>query len=95
MSWPARVDIAIVNFHSAEDVRASLDALGPWTHGTIWLIDNSCDTHEAQALRQMAASCPEARVLVAPENLGFGRGCNLAYALSQAEYFLLLIRFAN
>ena len=90
MSWPARVDIAIVNYHSAEDVRASLDALGPWAHGTIWLVDNSCDAHEAQALRQMAALRPEARVLVAPENLGFGRGCNLAYAMSQAEYFLLL-----
>ena len=90
MSWPACVDIAIVNFHSAEDVRGALDALGPWTHGTIWLIDNSCDANEAQALRQMAALLPEARVLVAPENLGFGQGCNLAFALSQAEYFLLL-----
>ena len=90
MCWPARVDIAIVNYHSAEDVRGSLEALGPWGHGAVWLVDNSCDVGQAEALRQLAAARPEAHVLVAPENLGFGRGCNLAYARSQAEYLLLL-----
>lgn len=90
MCWPARVDIAIVNYHSAEDVRGSLEALGPWRHGFVWLTDNSCDVGQAEALRQLAAARPEARVLVAPENLGFGRGCNLAYAQSQADYLLLL-----
>jgi GT2 family glycosyltransferase len=90
MSWPARVDIAIVNFRSSEEVLTSLSDLGPWPHGTIWLVDNSCDALEAQALQRMAAMRSEIRVLVAGENLGFGKGCNLAYAQSSAEYFLLL-----
>lgn len=90
MPWPARVDIAIVNFHSSEEVLTSLGDLGPWPHGTIWLVENSCDHQEARALQSMAASRSEIRVLVAPENLGFGKGCNLAYAQSSAEYFLLL-----
>lgn len=90
MHWPARVDIAIVNYHSAEDIQGSLDSLGPWNHGSIWLIDNSCDAAQADALWRMAAPRPEVKVLVANENMGFGRGCNLAYAQCNAEYLLLL-----
>lgn len=90
MHWPARVDIAIVNYHSADEIQNCLDALGSWKQGRIWIVDNSCDAQETKILQQLASSRPESRVLVTKENLGFGRGCNLALASSSSEYLLLL-----
>lgn len=90
MHWPACVDIVIVNYHSAEEIRDCLDALGPWKQGRIWIVDNSCDSHETEILRQLTNERPESTVLAAGENLGFGRGCNLALARSSSEYLLLL-----
>jgi hypothetical protein len=58
------------------------------------LVDNSA--HEADmadqtaALRQCGAAMPEVAHIAPGENLGFGRACNLAFAKSKAEFFLLL-----
>lgn len=90
MHWPACADVVIVNYHSAGEIRDCLDALGPWKHGRIWIVDNSCDVHETEILRELAACRPESTVLTADENLGFGRGCNLALERSSSEYLLLL-----
>lgn len=90
MHWPDYVDIAIVNYHSAEEIRDCLDALGPWKHGHIWIVDNSCDVNETESLRQLTSCRAESTVLTADENLGFGRGCNLALERSSSEYLLLL-----
>ncbi|WP_295849923.1 glycosyltransferase family 2 protein [uncultured Xylophilus sp.] len=84
------IDIAIVNYRGADDVAVALQALGAWTRGTVWLVDNSEDAAQAAALQAIAAGQPDARVLAAPGNLGFGRGCNLAFAQSTAPFFLLL-----
>ena len=90
MSSPARVDICIVNYFSADDVRRCVETLGSWDRGRVWLVENSVDEREYEALRQIAASRPCTELLVPGENLGFGRGCNLAFERSDAEYFLLL-----
>jgi len=90
MHWPACVDIVVVNYHSADDICAGLEALGAWSHGAIWVVDNSSDMNEAQALRTMASGRAECTVLDAGGNLGFGRACNLALAHSASEYVLLL-----
>lgn len=90
MSSPARVDVCIVNYFSAADVRRSIQALDDWGDGRLWLVDNSVDAHEEQALRKVAAQRPRVELLVPGENLGFGRGCNLAFERSDAEFFLLL-----
>lgn len=90
MPSPVRVDLAIVNYHSAADIGRCLDTLGPWEQGRVWLVDNSCDAGEAAALAEMAGRRPQLTVLTPGENLGFGRGCNLAFAESDAEFFLLL-----
>ena len=90
MHWPASVDIVIVNFHSSDDIRDCLGALGSWKHGRIWIVDNSCDPAEIAALRQMTSSRSEVTVLATKENLGFGCGCNLALTHSSSELVLLL-----
>lgn len=84
------VDIIIVNYHSADDIKRCLESLGPWPNGRIILVDNSEDANENDALLQCAAGRPEVSVLTPPTNLGFGRGCNLAFAQCDAAYVLLL-----
>ena len=90
MRSPVRIDIAIVNYHSASDIQGCLEAIGQWELGHIWLVDNSCNSTETAALEALARHHPQVRVLTASENLGFGRGCNLAFAQSTAEFLLLL-----
>ncbi len=89
-----KIDIAIVNYRGAVDTLQALARLAPWTHGSIWVIDNSA--HEADvagetaALRRGSAAMPWVKLLSPGANLGFGRACNLAFATSTAEFFLLL-----
>ncbi len=90
MSSPPCVDIAIVNYFSAADAKRCLGQLGAWSHGTVWLVDNSQDAAELAALRECTQSLPWVRLIDAGANLGFGRACNLAFARSTAPLFLLL-----
>lgn len=84
------IDIVIVNYRTACDVAQCLDRLGPWTEGTVWLVDNSERDSQAQALTALAAARPERRLTVATRNLGFAAACNLAWAQSTAPWVLLL-----
>jgi len=84
------IDIVIVNYRSAADVERCLECLGPWHRGLVWLVDNSEQTAEAEALARLAAGRPWVRLTIAPRNLGFGAACNLAYAASHAPFVLLL-----
>jgi len=90
MSLAGGIDIAVVNYRGAHETLAAVAALGRWPHGTVWVVDNSADAAEAERLRLGLAAWPHARLLVAADNLGFGRGCNLAFAQSAADYFFLL-----
>jgi len=87
---PLDVDIAIVNYFSAGDVARCLEQLGTWPHGVVWLVDNSNDAAEVAELRRLVAARPWVHLIDAGANLGFGRGCNLAFEHSGAPYFLLL-----
>jgi len=84
------IDIIIVNYNSANDTLTSVKSLTPWTHGQIILVDNSEDDAEVERLSQALSSAPSVQLLVAPKNLGFGRGCNLAFAQSTADFVFLL-----
>lgn len=93
MQQPA-IDIAIVNYRGAADTLQALARLNPWSHGTVWLVDNSA--HEADmaadtaTLQQASVNLPWLRLQTPGSNLGFGRACNLAFAESKAEFFFLL-----
>ena len=90
MSSLDEIDIVIVNYRSAADTLGALAALGPWPQGAIWLVDNSADAAEAAMLRAGTQGRNDVRLLIAEENLGFGRGCNRAFELSRAPHLLLL-----
>ena len=88
------IDVALVNYRGAADTLQALARLAPWPHGTVWLVDNSAHETDMQAdteaLRRACADWPWVQLLTPGSNLGFGRACNLAFAQSGAEYFLLL-----
>lgn len=90
----ARVDIAIVNYRSAADTLAALHRLAHWPYGTVWLVDNSAHqadmVAESASLQTAISAMPWVRLLVPDHNLGFGCACNLAFAESNSEFFLLL-----
>jgi GT2 family glycosyltransferase len=87
---PLSVDIAIVNYFGAADVARCLERLVAWPHGIVWLVDNSADAGELAELARLAEGRPWVRLVDAGANLGFGRGCNLAFEKSEAPFFLLL-----
>lgn len=84
------VDVVIVNYHCADEIAACLVTLGTWHMGRIWLVDNNGDESEHDVLTDLAARWPEVTLLSPGENLGFGRGCNLAWSRSKAPWVLLL-----
>lgn len=90
MSSSRNVDVIVVNYRGASEAIAAIETLMPWDFGTLWLVDNSEDGAEADTLAQHTGHLPWVRLLVAERNLGFGRGCNLAFARSEAPYCLLL-----
>lgn len=85
-----KVDVIVVNYRGADDTRRAVAMLAPWTRGRCWVVDNSDSDREFATL--VAGLGPVAGVQLrrAPGNLGFGRGCNLAFAESDAELVLLL-----
>ena len=91
---PVSIDVAIVNYRCAADTLQALARLAQWPHGMVWLVDNSAQdagvAADAAALREASAGMPWVRMLAPGSNLGFGRACNLAFAKSKAEFFLLL-----
>lgn len=84
------LDVAIVNFHSCNDTLAAIESVGIGSHGTIWVIDNSEDAAQAEALRQALAARNDVKVVIAESNLGFGRACNRIFLTTTAPFLLLL-----
>ena len=88
------IDVAIVNYRCAADTLLALTRLAQWPYGMVWLIDNSAQdadiAADTAALCDASAGMPWVRMLTPGSNLGFGRACNLAFAESKAEFFLLL-----
>jgi len=89
VSNPA-IDIIIVNYRSAQDTISAIAMLTPWRHGRILVVDNSEDEGEFDRLQQAVQESASVELLLPEHNLGFGRGCNLAFAQSTAPFVLLL-----
>lgn len=90
MSWPAWIDVIVVNYHSADSVCAVVARLLPWHHGRIHIVDNSEDLTQWQALQKGCSGWPEVICYRSVSNIGFGAACNTAFVASKAEFVLLL-----
>lgn len=83
------VTAIIVNYHGHRlTARAAASVLADQPDAQVVVVDNSADPLEAQALQ--AALPPRATCLIAPENLGFGKACNLGFEHAESEWILLL-----
>ena len=79
----------LVNFHGAADIAEAVQSLlSDAPELDVVVVDNSND---AQELARLVALLPShVRVLDPKENLGFGRGCNLAWSATSSEYVFFI-----
>ncbi|MGE5205952.1 MAG: glycosyltransferase family 2 protein [Chlamydiota bacterium] len=90
MTRPPELSIIIVNWNSAEYLRACLDSIFSARWGfdfEVLVIDNGSYDGCAEMLRQ---HFPQARFLQSPKNLGFAAASNLAFAFSAGRNLLFL-----
>ena len=83
------ISAIIVNYHDHTlTAQAVASVLVDQPDAQVIVIDNSADAAEAEALRD----CLPATVdyIVSPENVGFGRACNMGYARARYDLILLL-----
>lgn len=79
----------IVNYHShLLTVRAAASVLDDQPDAQVIVIDNSEDEAEAHALS--VALPPRVECIISPQNIGFGRACNLGYDCARHDWILLL-----
>lgn len=83
-------DVVIVNYGRADDVVSAVASLDGAPCQSIIVVDNSVAEGQAAELRLLAQRNGRVDLVVSPENLGFGRACNLAFERSGAETLLLL-----
>ncbi|OIQ79892.1 N-acetylglucosaminyl-diphospho-decaprenol L-rhamnosyltransferase [mine drainage metagenome] len=83
------ISVLIVNYFShALTVRAVSSVLAEDAAAQVIVVDNSHDSSEADNLR--GALTVRAKLVIATQNLGFGRACNLALEQATGDWILLL-----
>lgn len=83
------VTAIIVNYHGHQlTARAVASVLADQPDAQVIVVDNSTDAEEARALQVTLP--PQVELVIAPDNLGFGKGCNLGYARARHDWVLLL-----
>lgn len=92
-----RLTLVVVNWNAGELLRRCLESVarhGPSVPHDVLVVDNGSTDGSAEWLRTYAASPrsagPPLRVIAGPENLGFARANNVAFAQSDAPLLLLL-----
>jgi GT2 family glycosyltransferase len=84
-----RLSVVIVNWNSAEDLRACLDSLYRQTHSDleIVVVDNGSTDGSAAMVSRDFTDC---KLVALRENLGFAEGCNRGIAESRGEWIATL-----
>ena len=81
----------LVNYFGADDSAAAVQSVRADVPGLpIVVVDNSDDATEHLKLQQLLPQDINLQVLLAPGNIGFGRGCNLAAEATSASHLLLV-----
>ncbi|GAB3357233.1 MULTISPECIES: glycosyltransferase [Giesbergeria] len=79
----------LVNYFGAAEIAAAVASVrADAPQLSIVVVDNSDDATEHHQLKQLMPE--QVRVLRAPGNIGFGRGCNLAAQATSAPHLLLV-----
>ena len=82
------ISVVIVTYNSAGQIENCLASLVSQTGVAyeVIVVDNASQDESLARTRQFS----QVRVMASPENLGFGRGCNLGFAASTGRYVYLL-----
>jgi GT2 family glycosyltransferase len=83
------VSVVIVNYHCAELTAVAVQSvLEDCDEAQVVVVDNSADEAEYERLKALLPCAVEC--IATPENIGFGRACNLGYSRCVHEYIFLL-----
>jgi GT2 family glycosyltransferase len=89
MTTAANCCAILVNYHGATDTaQAAWSVRADHPAVDLLIVDNS--QSEAQSTQLRALLPNGARLIIAPDNIGFGRACNLAFEASQHEFVFLV-----
>lgn len=80
------ISIVIVNWNAGSQLKQCIDSLTDMIVRQIIVVDNASTDGSAQ----MIDNHPGVTLIRAPENLGFGKACNLGAKQASAEFFLFL-----
>lgn len=84
------VSVIIVTYHSGSTIGTSLEALRSSVEAGIArciVVDNASKDGTAD---DVAAQFPWVELIRSPQNLGYGRGCNLAFECCDTPYLMIL-----
>ncbi|WP_270668044.1 glycosyltransferase family 2 protein [Aeromonas sp. QDB12] len=80
------MDIIIVNWNSGEQLRHCIESLHSSVVEHIIVVDNASSDGSAQ----ISSTFPNVILIQSPDNLGFGKACNLGASYAKSNYFLFL-----
>lgn len=80
------ISIVIVNWNAGSQLKQCIDSLVGTIVRQVIVVDNASTDGSEQAI----ANCPGVTLIRAPENLGFGKACNLGAKQASAEFLLFL-----
>lgn len=84
------ISVIIVNYGSALLTKRAVDSVLCEGEDTeVFVVDNTAEPEEVERLQTIFADRP-VTLLFNDTNIGFGRACNRAYALSSGDYVFLL-----
>ena len=86
------VSAIILDYYKAEKVVANVQGLLGQSSGLsveIVVADNSCNSCNAEILRQLRATIPVIDLVINEKNLGYTKGCNRAVGRSRGQYVLI------
>ncbi|MEI7473366.1 MAG: glycosyltransferase family 2 protein [bacterium] len=84
------VSIILVSYNTKELTRNCINSIYEKTSGLdfdVWVVDNDSEDGSAEMIKE---EFPQVKLIESKENLGFGRGNNLAIEKSDAKYVFLL-----
>ncbi len=90
MSSSPTLSVVVVTYNSEAQVGAALRALDKAATATsfeVIVVDNASADASIEVVR---AECPDATVIVSPENLGFAAACNRAARRARGDFLLFL-----
>ncbi|WP_159086145.1 glycosyltransferase family 2 protein [Alcaligenes aquatilis] len=84
------VDFILVNYNGSKKIVETIDSIKQHCSSHIYSITIVDNASTDQSCRLIAEQHPDAQIIQANKNHGFGKACNIGVAQTQAPYILLI-----